>query len=214
MKTKKALSALLAVSMATALTGPAFAEDEVKVDHEDKTMVESTGSNSSQTELTGTIVATQLKVTVPTAVAFTLDPTAEITDGTSQVTEPENMKIKNSSLVPIYTRISAVSVETASLVDDKDALSTEKAVMLGYRNNACDLDLDEDWLTVGRDYSKKPYVLNANKGKIDAGTSEAPAELDMHVYAASTTGWSAGETFKVIPTITISAKEFVATPGE
>lgn len=215
MKSKKILSLLLALSMTAALSVPAFAGEltapETATTYDSN---EKDDGDGVQTEITGHIMVTQLKVTVPTAVAFNIDPNAEITSGTSQVKAAES-KITNNSLVPVYTKISAVDVDTdisgATLVDQEVSLTTSKTVMLGYKKETCDLDTQSDWLMEDRDFDKDLYLLNSEKGKIAASEDGTTGvDMELTVSAATRVGWAAGNKFKVTPTIVVSAKEFTA----
>lgn len=193
MKAKKILSMFLAVCLVAAMTALPAAADSV------------TDGGSLTSTLTGTIKATQLTVTVPATVAFDVDPTVDGADNPqAQITPPtDDIKITNGSVVPIYAKISSVTVsDGVSLVSSTSGLTTSKAIMFGFKAEDCikDYNTTADWLTVGE--QSTTYLLSSD-GKIDAD-----GELTMEISGYTTTGWSAGDTFTVTPTIVVSANAF------
>lgn len=202
---KKIFSALLALCMVTALAVPAMATGNITVPTEPNITAATAPGNSVQTDLVGKIVATQLKVTVPTRITFDIDPTVNVSSPanvTGQLTNvPENIEITNGSLVPVYAKINKVEVTgEVTLVNNENDLTTSKSVMFAYKekNKVQDFNTAADWLMTTVSDSA-PYELNSDGGKIAAGE-----KLTMQMCAQTIKGWEAGESFTITPTIVVS----------
>lgn len=206
MKMKKLGACAIALATATALCAPAaaFAADGT---------VTAPGGTSSST-ITGTIAATTLSVSVPTAAAFTIDPTVEATTVNSQLKSvPDNYTVTNASVVPVYAYISGCAVAkgadmtgTPTLVTATADLSTANAVMFAVKDDTgkpTDFDTPTDWLTTT---PGKYYPITAN-GKLAAKNDTATDEATMKFYGQTTTGWTNGDTFTITPTFTIAVTD-------
>lgn len=212
-----------------------IADDELKVDPAAVNTITTAAdgySTGMTTTLTGTIKATQLKVTVPAAVFFILDPTKQKGDDpTDQVIQPD-FQIINSSLVPIYARVKKVTVTGAHLVDKTERLKSTKTLMFGFKSKGSITTLTQpsDWLNDRKDNNSTggnnvdsngdltgTYLLTTDRGRIEAlkydsaQAKEVPGTLDMQIYARAYIGWEAQETFTVTPTIVVSVVPFTAT---
>lgn len=203
---KKILSALLALCMVTALAVPAMATSNLEMPTTPN--VVSSGSTAT-TNLVGKIVATQLKVTVPTKITFDIDPTIEVKgtiDVTRQLTnKPSNIEIVNESLVPVYVKINNISVTGgANLVNKEADLSGNKTVMFAYKKTGTvsDFNTEADWLMLDIS-SSNIYALSNDGGKIDVPSS-SNNKLTMEMYAQTINGWAAGDSFTITPTIVVS----------
>lgn len=202
---KKIFSALLALCMVTALAVPAMATGNITVPGVPNITSTNTGSNSAETELKGTIVATTLKVTVPTKITFDIDPTINVSSPvnvTGQLTNvPSTIEITNGSLVPVYAKINKVVVtQGVTLVNTESDLGTDKAVMFAYKETGkvTGFTNTADWLMTTVSDSA-PYELNSDGGKIAAGE-----KLTMQMCAQTINGWAAGDNFTITPTIVVS----------
>lgn len=128
----------------------------------------------TETELVGTIQATQLKVTVPARVYFNLllnvgMDLASTEDPTIQVVQPE-VTIQNHSLVPVYGWVDSVVLKENpqnssmltdnehkgsgikySLTTDPAELTKTKKMMFGFKavNGISDLSHPDQWLLEG-----------------------------------------------------------------
>lgn len=236
---KKMCSMLLAVGMTLALSVPAMADEgttstaSIEVPATPNIKATTGGMANTTTTLTGTIQPTTLAVTIPTRIAFDVDPTLDVSGAipegktavTLQVTRPETIQIVNNSVVPVYTKIKSVAVENATLVQYADSLSETdlkgaKTVMFGYKAKGAITDFNnpKDWLKAGE--QAETYALGADDGKIAArtlgsgGGSATPGTMDMEIYLQTTNGWAAGNTFTVTPTIVVSVKDFQTPMGD
>lgn len=190
--------------------------------------------DGTETTLTGTIKATTLSVSIPTTVAFNVDPGAtpavtdaaagDTTPGTSnkhgQFTSPSNYKVKNLSRVKVYAYISQVTATTAGTPGTtvtptlKDTVPTYTAanrdeMMIGIKSVAekpADFATPANWLTTA---TTAYYPFNAtNKGEILASTDGVAAvESDaMMIYGqVNPAGWTDGDTFQIKPTFTVTS---------
>lgn len=178
-----------------------------------------TPGSSTTTELHGTIAATQIKVTVPTNIAFTIDPTVEAEAPRTQISAG-TADITNESLVPVYVAVSEVSVDEESgvvLVQTEDDLEEDKTVMLAYKqeDEVKDFDTEDDWLVEGDlDY----YPINSQRGRIAARTlttededgeplltaQEKGTTVTVEVSGKTINGWHADDTFTVTPVIVVT----------
>lgn len=209
---KKALSLLLAGAMVLSMSIPSLA-------------TQMTAGGTVSTELVGTIKATQLVVTVPTAVFFVVDPTEKHTDDngnelpTNQVTMPmdENgnqvkFVIQNSSVVPVYVNIKSVSASRVELVNAPSLLQDrqKKRMMfaLGETGTTKRYNTPTDWLLS----TTTDYPLNSSTGgRIESVTrtngEETPGEMELTIFARADLGWEDGDVFTVTPTFVVTVME-------
>lgn len=213
----------LALGLALAAPGAAFA---APADASGSIDVAATGAASPSSTITGTIHATTLKVTVPTVVAFDIDPgaTAGVTkDATTQkrgqYTSPANYTIKNYSAVDVYGYVSKVEVEGVTLVDQTSALKKtagktgagEISAMVGLcdKDEGMSLGNRNAWLMAD---ATKYYAFNKTaRGKL-AASENAPTDeggtATMYIYGAvKNGGWAENDSFKVKPTFKISVTD-------
>ena len=216
MKKTKIGALALSVALAAAICVPATAFADYA--GSEQATQDSTGAaatddgtialDGTETTLTGTIKATTLSVSIPTTVAFNVDPGADqaVTDAAAsdtggvttsnkhgQFTSPSNYKVKNLSRVKVYTYISSVAATasgtpgttvTPELVDaapDYSAAGSHAKVMIGIKSVAekpADFGTQDNWLTTS--LATKYYPFNAtNKGEIAASTDgTTPVESD------------------------------------
>lgn len=146
----------------------------------------------------------------------------------AQVTQPTpgNLKVTNNSTVPMYVYVANVTTKNATLTQAvADVKDKDKNVMFALTPEApaqADaLTTANDWMkpvngtvdsTVYRDKDAKThYLLNVKPA--DSGTATgtggfdavAPAaDLELYINAVSLKGWTADETFTVMPTIVVS----------
>ncbi len=214
MKKSKIGACALALATAAAICVPGTAlADSVAAGS--KTL-EAAGTSDSL--ITGTITATKLSVSVPTTAAFTIDPTIEATDPSTQLTDlPTNYTVTNASAVPVYAYISDCTIAKAgttagnpTLVNKTADLATDYAVMFAVKDSApANFDTPGDWLTGAGTY----YAFNAaTHGKLAAKSaadkaSDASNVATMSFYGQTTTGWSNGDTFTITPTFTIATTD-------
>lgn len=209
MKMKKLGACAIALATATALCAPmaAFAADA--------TITPGKGAGDTDSVITGTIAATTLSVSVPTAAAFTIDPTKAADNVSSQLTDvPTNYTVTNASVVPVYAYISACGIAkagttagTPTLVTAVDNLTTANSVMFAVKDATSapeDFTKPADWLTTTAD---KYYPITAN-GKLAAKNGAAT----MSFYGQTTTGWTNGDSFTVTPKFTITATDPTTLP--
>lgn len=220
MKRKAAGALALAVALSGALAVPAFAADPSA----DATVSES--GKTASTVITGTIRPTTLSVTVPTAVAFDVDPGAtagtELSgDKAGQFTSPSNFAIANNSVVDVYAYVSAVTAADVNLTAKKAevAAKTNEApakIMVGVKDAApASFGTEADWLTNPLAEGAKYYAFNADaNGKLAAKDPAAAegAQTDnkaaMRIFGqVPSTGWANGDTFTVTPTFTITVTD-------
>lgn len=205
MKTRTKLGALaLSVALASTLCVPlAFAEDPPTppADPADPGYTTTTaptkadGTGTADSTMTGTIKATTLSVSVPTTVAFNIDPGAydaakigEAADGTThksgQFTNPTSLAITNNSVVDVYCYVTGVTltqdkIKTLTLVNAPGNLTRSgsgtvdgtAAIMFGLSNSATVLSgtTPADWLMSTVSASAPYYALNkTDKGKLSA----------------------------------------------
>lgn len=187
MKRKQWTSLLMAAGMTASVLSQASAAmttSEIKTDEAHKTM--------GETVLEGTINATQLCVTVPTNIPFTLDPSITV-DGndtaalTQQVTMvPESpIQIINKSVVPVYTKISEVATSVTNADDsatgitltqdvtEVDVETNDKYMMFAFKEVGAieNFDTASDWLTAGEwddTTNGGAYTLNDRAGRLEA----------------------------------------------
>lgn len=203
---KRIFCLVLAMMLTLGASVSALASETLTTDTQD---VNTAGGEGVQATLTGTIKATNLNVTVPSNIPFTIDPTVmtgTITNG-DQITQPNDIKITNDSIVPVYPYISNVTVdEHATLGDASTNLqSAEKTVCLGiYRSDSSGTAGNVTLLKTGseqvfgfRDANSQATAVAADGGEIS---------LKLH-GAASQKGWAAGDTFTVTTTIVVAVKE-------
>lgn len=206
-KTKRpACAVALASALVLALGAPAaaFAADLVPPEASDAKTVTAEGA-TQEAEITGTVKATTITVSVPTKVTFYLDPGAtQSTDATNwasnkkigQYTNPTNFTITNLSAVDVYGYVSKVRSPHVSLVNAKSGLSkpggvapskdnaSHIGVMVGLADTAETLSFDTpgDWLTVNGVKDAKDmryYAFNkANHGRLSAAQDGAESKHD------------------------------------
>lgn len=171
---------------------------------DDKTI----GLDGTETTLTGTIKATTLSVSMPTTVAFNVDPgaTAGVADAAAgdtgsgasttsnkhgQFTSPTNYKVKNLSRVKVYAYISRVTATSAATPgttvtpDLKNTAPTYTAsnrdqMMIGIKSVAeAPADFSTDTDWLTTSTTKYYPFNKDNKGEIDASTDgTTPKESD------------------------------------
>lgn len=171
-----------------------------------------TGEGNSKTTITGTIVATQLKVTVPTTVGFDIDPTITAADPSSQVTaQSSNITITNQSIVPIYVKVSDVAVAAAKTGGKAPKLVTswtdsDQNMMFALKTTKpASFSTAADWLTSGTISSN--YYLDSSQGKL-AATGKDGDSVTMQIFGRIGQGWSAGDQFTITPTFTVGVKPY------
>lgn len=171
----------VALSLTLALAAPvaAFGADDPTTSTEGK--MESPGATTTH-EIKGTVKATTLKVTVPTKVAFYIDPGAtQGTTGSSnkygQFTNPTNYTITNRSAVDIYGYVSGVTAEGVTLTKKKTELSKPGGKAPGAAN-AGDIKVmmgligDDDATTLNLDAENGGYTA-VNAGWLTAAIGDA-----------------------------------------
>lgn len=217
MKMKKLGACALALATAAAICSPAAAFADATITGDAVTTV----GGAKESVITGTIEATKLSISVPTAAAFTIDPTIAATDdvdGTiSQLTNvPTNYTLTNKSAVPVYAYISGCTIAAAgattgtpTLVSATSGLSADKAVMFAVKDSTSapkDFKTADDWLSTT---PGKYYAFNAaDKGKLaDKTANDKSNEATMSFYGQTTTGWSHGDSFTIKPTFTIAVTQ-------
>lgn len=185
----RAIALASALALALCVPAAAFAA-EVGSGTADATAA----TTARSTAATGTIKATTLTVTVPTKVAFYLDPGAAqstVLSGTwpadtkfGQYTNPSNFTITNHSAVDVYGYVSKVESPHVTLVNDqtlqKDggvapsaATKARTKVMVGICDTTESMALGtaSDWMTesVGDTAATRYYAFNkAGHGKLAA----------------------------------------------
>ena len=216
MKTKKLTALALTLALAASLGLPALAAPSVSSSQVTKTLTNN--SATTDTQITGTIVATQLKVTLPLTISFDIDPTKANTAAgavcNNQITQPANLTITNNSVVPIWVRVSGVSTAAANNLKMMFALKDEFSA-------PADFATASDWMTASTLTSNK-YYLNTKKsggtalaadyvGRLEqAGTTTVTANgtkdsVTFKLYGQINRGWQVGDSFKITPTFTVSA---------
>lgn len=205
-KRRPARSLALASALALALAAPAtaYAVDPVPPEVKDDELktAASTG-DTIETAVTGTVMATTVSVTVPTQVAFYIDPGA--TQGTSkdatankygQFTNPTNLAITNHSAVDVYGYVSKVTSNEVTLVAKTGDLAKPGGVApsagtkarIGVMVGMCDttesmsLDAATDWMTesiADTSPSTRYYAFDkANHGRLSAAQNGTVSEHD------------------------------------
>lgn len=170
-----------------------------------------TGEGKSTTTITGTIVATQLKVTVPTTVGFDIDPTITATNPSSQVTaQSANITITNQSIVPIYVKVSNVTVASKTGGKTPNLVQTwadsDQNMMFALKNTMpANFTTTTDWLTAGAISGN--YYLDSSQGKL-AATGKTGNSVTMKIFGRIGQGWSAGDQFTITPTFTVAVKPY------
>ncbi|MCH1942156.1 hypothetical protein [Holdemania massiliensis] len=215
MKWMMGITAMSAVVTCLALPVSADYPDptptEIPVEISDGTGSKEVSGN--KTVITGNIKATQLKVTVPTAVSFDIDPTLTASDPSSQITaQSSNIKITNGSIVPIWVKISSIAVAsttatTPTLVQSWPASDGGKNLMFALKAEAqkpTNFTTAAQWLTSGRITSN--YFINSD-GKLGPAEDTATNSVTMKIYGKTGKGWKAGDSFAITPTFTVSVKE-------
>lgn len=219
----RAIAVASALALVLAAPVSAFAADPAAP----TTPKDMTGTAPSQAStITGTIHATTLKVSVPTVVAFNIDPgAAKGTTGTGQkrgqFTSPANYTVTNYSAVDVYAFVSGVTSPDATLVNAEASLkktpgllnTANVSVMVGLGDKDAEMALSDqaDWLTtsVGDTKTTRYYALKkADKGKLaastDAASNAAGESATMKIYGAvKSGGWAENNSFKVVPTFKI-----------
>ena len=169
------------------------------------------------TEVKGKILATSIKVTVPTTINFDLDITKNLegaTAGNNQVTNTTFPSITNHSPVPVYVQVTNVAADdTITLINEAPFESEAwgvKNVMFSISDTALGytiLELPEKLLmetgTTGGTTPASKFFVNANKGMISPRGGTTP----LQIFAATRTGWNADELFTITPTFTIYTTE-------
>ena len=165
------------------------------------------------TEVKGTILATSIKVTVPTSINFDVDITKNIdgaSAGQNQVVTTSFPSIANHSPVPVYVQVTNVATDAAiTLINDAPILNLDwglKNVMFAISDKAASYTTSTDPLKLlmatnvaGGTNPESKYFINENKGMIAARDGKST----LQVFAATRTGWTASDVFTVTPTFTI-----------
>ncbi len=204
MRAKKLTALTLTLALAASLGLPALAAPGVSSSQVTKTLTNN--SATTDTVITGTIVATQLKVTLPLTISFDIDPTKANTAAgavcNNQITQPANLTITNNSVVPIWVRVSGVSTaavtggraptltQTETDVTGTTATSDLK-MMFALKDEfsaPADFKTASDWITAGTLTSNK-YYLNTKK---TGGTALAADYAGRLEQAGTTTATSNG----------------------
>lgn len=201
MKTKRpALTVALASALALALCAPvsAFAADPVPPEASDDKTVTTTGG-TQESKITGTVKATTITVTVPTQVAFYIDPGATRSTTANwatskkigQYTNPTNFTITNRSAVDVYGYVSKVASPHVTLVDNENALEKPGGVAPGVDNKTsigvmvgiCDTSVSDlalgtpgNWMTedIADTKANRYFAFNkGSQGKLTAATEKA-----------------------------------------
>lgn len=183
-----------------------------------------TASDTPTSTITGTIHATTLKVTVPTTVAFDIDPGAATGVTASgqkrgQYTSPTNYTVKNYSAVDVYGYVSAVAVDGVTLVNATGNLkktagavgASNVSAMVGLSDKDGDMSLTTaaNWLMAD---TSKYYAFNkSTHGKLAASNNAPTAEggtATMYIYGAvKNGGWVENNSFAVKPTFKITVTD-------
>lgn len=252
MKINKKLGALAASSLlACTLAVPtlAFAADNEKLNEtyttegdtpnmaqKDNTNDYADGalSGDTNTDVTGTIKATNVKITVPTKSAFNLNPWVDAAKTDAQIENPTNFELSNYSPFPVFAKVSKVAVAAptsatvtaVNLVASTDALTKNGDVLLALSSESAaptDYTTANGFkaMTAGQDQSY--FTDAAATGKIEKGTGEkeadgsfkTPSKMTMKFYGQAfddgENGWQAGDSFVLTPTFTVSLKSFSAS---
>ena len=171
-------------------------------------------SGSQASTLTGTIKVTSISVQVPTAAAFEINPDKALTGkSVNRITDQSSKyAIVNTSTVPIDVSISNVTTSAdGGFVQTLSALSGAKTVMFAVRESTESEPLSDEptkWFSPDAD-GKVTYKVSTEAAK---NTVAAKATLSMKLYGSTTTGWTNGNTFTVVPTFTISVHQETPTP--
>lgn len=211
----------LATAAAICVPGTAFAVDAPTAT--DPAAPNATASGDEMpSELTGTINATKISVSVPTKATFNVDPTvaagvdadADNAHLHGQFESPTNYQIVNGSKVPVYAYISKVDLPTSGTVKDlsltkKTAEVKDHAIqfaVVGAGGPTLALDAEAGWLDAS---TAKYFAFNADAhGKIAAGDTGNSAGMDFYGAVSEAAGaWAQGDTFVVQPTFTITTTE-------
>lgn len=220
MKKTKIGALALSMALASAICVPAtafadYAGSEQATQDGTGTSVADSGTialDGTETTLTGKIKATTLSVSIPTTVAFNVDPGANqaVTDAAAgdttpatsnkhgQFTSPTNYKVSNLSQVKVYAYISGVTATPAgapgtttvtpdlvSAAPDYTQPGSHDKIMIGIKsvnNKPADFGTSTDWLTTS---TTNYYPFNKdNKGEINASANGSTAvESDaMMIY--------------------------------
>lgn len=169
------------------------------------------GEGNSTTTITGTIVATQLKVTVPTTVGFDIDPTITAAKPSSQVTaQSSNITITNQSIVPIYVKVSNVDVAASTGGKAPNLVTSwvdsDQNMMFALKTTEpTNFSTATDWLTSGAISGN--YYLDSSQGKL-AATGKTGNSVTMKIFGQIGQGWSAGDQFTITPTFTVAVKPY------
>ncbi len=168
MKAMKSIgTALASVTLACAVAIPAFAANPVSG---------TSPAKDASSSITGIIMPTKITVTMPTQVAFNLDPFLEAEDPSTQIYSPSNYTITNWTVgVPVYTAITDLSLSsdemnaTVAFTDSKDNVANvadafnnwTNTIMFSIKTEAAqptDFETGTDWLLVPAQGPTDPYV--------------------------------------------------------
>ena len=228
-KSKKQMAALM-LAMGMTVAGSMTGYAELAVEPSDAVMNGTQVTNDggdSVSELIGQIDATSLSVTLPLRAGFNIDPTTYTESNiTTQVGEKQSKeyKIINNSAVPVYVYISAVGVNKdkdgnpytggvtdMSLVTTKEGLATAHSVMLAVKDATVSVAGVKPgtgdtgfWLEEKAAADNYKYMLNSNKGKIDAKSGVNGTVMNLKVYGLTQTGWNHQDKFAVTPTFMVT----------
>lgn len=216
-KRKKAAALALALGMTVsgnmaANAAPGDVNDSAATD----VVSISSASGEKSSVLTGTIKVTNIRVQVPTAAAFEINPNAETTPTAVNQIEAQSTAytITNLSTVPLDVTITGAAVAlgngttgtTPKFVSKVADLSGDRAVMFAIRDvkeGAVPVEADAGkWLS-----STFPYYVNGTTtaSMVAAADPASKAdELEMKLYGATKTGWTNNQTFTVTPVFTIA----------
>lgn len=214
MKAKRLTALALALALAASAGMPAFAATP-SASSSQVTEKLTSGSATTDTTITGTIVATQIKVTLPITIAFDIDPTKEATASDSvcsnQITQPANLTITNNSVVPIWVRVSGVKVtagtggrapaltQTAADVTGTAAANDLK-MMFALKDEAsapANFTTAGDWLTTGVTAATKYYLNTKKTGGIALAADYAGRLEQAGTTAATANGTKDSVSFKL-----------------
>ena len=211
MKKRAALALAIGMAMAGNMVSYAAVAGDADTDAASSAISISGASGTQNSVLKGTIKVTNIRVQVPTAAGFEINPNATTTaTAVSQIElQSTNYKIKNLSTVDLDVSITDVALAATSgtaptLVNTVAGLSGDRKVMFAIRDTAeasgaAPVEADTaKWIMSPT--TSAPYYVNGSA----ASTLAPNGELEMKLYGATTTGWANNDTFTVTPTFTIA----------
>lgn len=211
-KTIHATAVASALALALAAPAAAFAVDTPpEVDPADVTNVVEAGG-TADVEITGTVKATTITVSVPTRVSFYIDPGAEQDTALSdpsknkygQYLNPTNMTVTNLSAVDVYGYVPKVKSDYVTLTSGSDlekpggvapAANGSTKDRIKVKVGLCDttetlnLGTANNWLTesVADTPADRYYAFNKDEqGKLTAATANAGTGATVSTNGART----------------------------